>query len=238
VRPGLPPGEPAAWPGPRHAVAARSYLDRLLGPERSAPAIQRAQGELATLTGGPGPADVAAARGLIQRAGFDALDAEARTVRRRILGVVSGHPNCTRIAGRLRRRADGQMPAAELYAFYRHLDRCERCATIAGCFDAAQWQLQVDLAAFRPQPARSPQAGEPDMPGDGMSPAPAPATASTRRRRLPALLLALAAVLIAGVILLTGGSGAESPHGPPFAPGAQSVVIRAPLAVHLTGARR
>jgi len=141
----------------------RSYLTKLLGPDRARPATQRALGELAALSGTTGrlEPDLAAVRRVAHRAGLEALVVEPRGGSGRIRWSAADRRQCAALARRLRERAEGRISATALDSFYRHLERCQSCAAIAARFEASEWYLETELASVRPLATAEPTVVEP-----------------------------------------------------------------------------
>jgi hypothetical protein len=205
---------PAGTGDPRHATLIRSYLADLVGLERSAERSELAIDELAAI-GRPAAADV---HRVARRAGLDVLDAEVGSVGWRLGGIARGSAKCPGTTRRLRARADGVISTGELHEFYRHVAKCPRCAAVAGRFEAAEWQLQVELAAGRPPRIEAPPPDDGIVSAARITPSGRlPASPAWKPRRwLQALVVAAVGIVVGGLVVFTG-------KPPPGSSGSSSV---------------
>ncbi|HEY5198465.1 MAG TPA: hypothetical protein VIJ51_15700 [Solirubrobacteraceae bacterium] len=168
-----------------YEAVVRSYLTQLVGPDRAERSTGQVMAELAAVndSSGGAPPDAGSVRRLVRSAGLEALDAEVRSLGRRIARTATGRRQCTAVARRLRDRADGRISAGELNSFYRHLERCQTCAGVAGRFEASEWYLQVELGSAKPRPTDSPSSPAP--PARDLRPAEPGVTPTARALREP-----------------------------------------------------
>jgi hypothetical protein len=139
-------------PSARYEAAVNAYLIQLIGPARAAPARERAFRELAEVLDRAGavPPNAESVRAVARGAGLAGLDIEVRGLGRRLARLAAGRVGCAAVARRLRARAAGEMSVQQLYGFYEHLGRCDRCADIVVSFDESEWSLMVALRSLDP----------------------------------------------------------------------------------------
>ncbi len=211
---------PTATDGDRpFAAESRRYILRVCGPRVPARVIERAVADVAAVSGAgrrpPGPGTLGRIRAALRDAALTEAERSAGRLGTRLRRLAALHVRCASVPALLRQRASGELPAAEVVALYKRLDRCPFCAELTGRLDAAEWHLQQELGrAPRPDATAPPRASRRvavDRPLARPLPAPPRSPASGSR---VAVAAAAVVVLLGGgafAVTRTAGSEADGP---------------------------